>query len=404
MSSSIAFLTFLREAGFTFYSGVPDSALRGFCAAIDSRDDIQHVPAANEGAAVGLGIGWHLASGEVPAIYLQNSGLWNALNPHFTLAHQMVYDIPVLFIVGWRGRPGSKDEPQHRSSGAATESILRMMGITPFIIESWDDDTAVRASRYLGENRIRSSAFLVPLGVFDDRQASLDRSELNGEPSRSEVMTTILDYVTAEDLVVAGIGHTGRELYAARLKRNAGPAELLRDFLCVGGMGYALQVAIGAALCQRARRIWCIEGDGSFLMHLGTAALVGIVDDLPLIYVLLDNGTHASVGGQPTACRSLDYAAVAKTLGFAAVEKASSIPEVELTLRRLLLQKGPQFLWVRIANEPDLALPRPDESLTDRKRAVMELLKSKARLTGDRESGNSGHGISKGVPTPKPKS
>ena len=381
MLSSIGFATFLRQSGFTFYSGVPDSVLRGFCAALDLRDDIRHVPAANEGAAVGLAVGWHLATGEVPAVYLQNSGLWNALNPYFSLAHRAVYDIPLLFIVGWRGRPGFNDEPQHLSSGAETECALRMMGITPLVIERWDDEMEARSTQYLEGNHLdgRSSAFLVPLGVFDEHIVATNPSELDGLPSRGDVIDTILQHIDPEDVVVAGIGHTGRELYAARLKepRRSG---LLRDFLCVGGMGYALQVAIGTALGRSRGRVCCIDGDGSFLMHMGTVALVGTLANLPLVHVLLDNGAHASVGGQKTACNSLDYGTAARTFGFRNVEGARSIAEIEAALSRLLVQPGPQFLWARIRNEPELKLPRPDEPLVERKRAVMDLLGFHSKL------------------------
>jgi phosphonopyruvate decarboxylase len=379
---SIALAALLRQFGFTFYTGVPDSVLRGFCAALDLRGDVRHVPAANEGAAVGLAVGWYLASGDVPAIYLQNSGLWNALNPYFSLAHRTVYDIPLLFIVGWRGRPGFNDEPQHSGSGAETERALHMMGITPLVLDKWDDDMEARATDYLKRNQVNgwSSAFLVPSGVFDRHIPAANLSELDGVPSRGEVVDAVLHYVHPEDFVVAGIGHTGRELYSARLK-GAERSGLLRDFLCVGGMGYALQVAIGAALRRSTRQVWCIEGDGSFLMHLGTAALVGALDELSVIYVLLDNGAHASVGGQKTACKLLDYGAAACTLGFRSVESPRSIVELQAALGRLLLQPGPRFLWTRIRNEPGMNLPRPGEPLADRKRAVMDFLAhSKLRI------------------------
>lgn len=392
MSSSIEFTAFLRQSGFKFYTGVPDSVLRGFCGALDLRADIKHLPAANEGAAVGLGIGWHLATGEVPVIYLQNSGLWNALNPFFSLAHRTVYDVPLLFIVGWRGRPGCHDEPQHRSSGAATEAILRMMGITPFTIEKWDACTRALATRYLQEERsaCRSSAFLVPLGVFDDHCAPNASTSPTNTVSRDEIMATILEHLSPADFVVGGIGYSGRGLYARRRNNGFGQAEVLRDFLCIGGMGYALQVAIGTVLQrvgpESTGRVWCVEGDGSFLMHLGTAALVGTLQEIPLIYVLLDNGVHASVGGQSTACKALDYGATARVLGFRGVERASSKAEANAALDRLVAQPGPQFLWAQISNEPELRLPRPDETLVDRKRAVMELLKSYPGLQSEQRS------------------
>jgi phosphonopyruvate decarboxylase len=375
MRQSLAFAEFLRGFGFTFYTGVPDSVLRGLCAALDLRNDICHVPAVNEGAAIGLAIGWHIASGEVPVIYLQNSGLWNALNPFFSLAHPSVYDIPLLFIVGWRGRPGFSDEPQHLGTGSQTETALRMMGVSYLLIEKWDEETERLCTQHLTEacSNGRSAALLIASGVLDQKISASTLIQSEEIPRRSELMDVILRYVGPDDLVVAGIGHTGRELYSSRMRctRESAP---LRDFLCVGGMGFALQVALAAALRRPNYPVWCIEGDGSFLMHLGTAGVVSALHDLPVTYVLLDNGAHASVGGQRTACKALDYGVAASALGFRTVERAHSVAEVGETLERLLLLPGPRFLWVKIRNEPDAKLPRPEESLLDRKDAIMDFL------------------------------
>jgi phosphonopyruvate decarboxylase len=255
-----------------------------------------------------------------------------------------------------------------------------MMGISPLIIEKWDTGTANQAAQYLAECRRmgRAAALLIPAGVFDDRLPSSLGEGQNQYPPRAKIIDTILNYVAPKDFVIAGIGHTGRQLYGSRLKREATNDELLQDFLCVGGMGYALQVAIGAGLRHTDGRIWCIEGDGSFLMHLGTAATIRKLGDFALICILLDNGAHASVGGQRTASVSLDYAAAADALGFRSTEEVSSVGELNTAIPKLLERVGPHFLWSKIANEPDIVLPRPNESFGDRKSAVMKLLRAQS--------------------------
>jgi len=187
-------------------------------------------------------------------------------------------------------------------------------------------------------------------------------------------MGAVLEFIRDEDVVVAGIGHTARELYALRMKTKAVVSDLLRDFLCVGGMGLAFQVAMGAALSPNKRRVWCFEGDGSFLMHLGSVALAGTFQDLDITYVLLDNRAHASVGGQSVAAGAIDYAVLSRVLGFRAAERADSPEQVREALPRLLAERGPRFLWAPIRNEPDLKLPRPAEGFEERKEDFMRRL------------------------------
>lgn len=377
MTAALAFFQLLKGRGLRFYTGVPDSSLRDFCAVLEQDSSIEHLPAASEGAAMGLGIGWHLGTGETPVVYLQNSGLWNFLNPYYSLAHPSVYGIPVLLVVGWRGRPDSNDEPQHMASGAETLKVLENMGIIPLVLESWDDNASDNISQYLNEavQMLKSAAIVISPGLFDREDLSKTKHG-SATLRRVEVIDALLKAANREDFVVAGIGHNGRELYGARLARDPDSERCKSDFLCVGGMGYALQIALGVAKSQPERRIWCIEGDGSLLMHLGGAALAGIVGTPKFTCVLLDNECHASVGGQQTACRTLDYGALAKLVGFKVVEIASTLPQVGAGLTSILGQSGPSFLWARILGEVDRKLPRPRESFQDRKRAAMALLRS----------------------------
>lgn len=369
---SLEFAEFLVRERFALFTGVPDSSLRGFCSVLDELEGVDHLPAACEGAAVAVAAGRFLATGRPAVVYLQNSGLWNALNPYFSLTHASVYDIPILFVVGWRGRPGTKDEPQHSATGAATETVIRLMGIEPFVLDAWNVEVAVSLANYLEPvcaGKL-SGAILVPTGVLNDSSASALIVRKSAYLTREHVVSHVLAEVGNDDLVVAGIGHTSRQVYAART--NSPDSVHLSDFYCIGGMGYALEVALGVASARPRRKIWVLEGDGSFLMHLGGKAGISRFKSSPLTYILLDNGAHASVGGQRVVSDYVDCCEAGRALGFSKVEKCTTSDELLEALVSSV--SGSRLLWVPIINEPNLDLPRPEADLLCRKRAVMGLL------------------------------
>lgn len=121
---------FLERIPSDFFTGVPDSQLKALCDALMERYGIseRHIIAANEGNAVALATGHFLASGQVPTVYLQNSGEGNAMNPLASLCAKGVYAIPLLLVIGYRGEPGVKDEPQHLFQGQPTVSAFVQYG------------------------------------------------------------------------------------------------------------------------------------------------------------------------------------------------------------------------------------------------------------------------------------
>ncbi|HVF95996.1 MAG TPA: phosphonopyruvate decarboxylase, partial [Flavisolibacter sp.] len=311
MIQPAAFLQHLAGHGISFYAGVPDSLLKGLLACIEKKESRNHFIAANEGAALGLAAGYHLATGGLPVVYLQNSGMGNLVNPLTSLTDAEMYQIPILFIIGWRGEPGIPDEPQHAVMGKITPAMLNLLNI-PFIVLKKDNDpqwkNLVNEAVVLCSSRNRAVALLVEAGVFAD-----DDLEINGghELSSENAIQLVYNSLHADDAVVCTTGKIGRAFY----KINAVEKKIKACFLNVGSMGHAASIATGIAL-HRKNRVVLFDGDGALLMHTGALALTASLRLKNLVYVLLNNGAHQSVGSQPTLGFSVDFCTIAKGFGF----------------------------------------------------------------------------------------
>jgi len=314
----------LVSRGLDFFSGVPDSLLKDLCAVITERAPKErHVIAANEGNAVGMACGWHLATGRAGMVYMQNSGEGNAVNPLMSIADPDVYSIPMLLVIGWRGEPGVKDEPQHAKQGKVTLSLLEAMGI-PFKVldpENWE----AQLDGVLEEMRTgsRPVALVVRKGSFSKYPFN---PEDNGAPLlREEALGAILSEIGEGDLVVSTTGKESRELFELREARGEGHDA---DFLTVGGMGHTSSIAMGLAL-GTDRIVWCLDGDGSMIMHMGALAVAGQKAPSNLRYVVNANGAHESVGGQPNVGLSVDVSTILRACGFEYVREARTAVEIE---------------------------------------------------------------------------
>lgn len=361
------FVDALQQAGVRFVSGVPDSLLREVCRAIDASLPVdRHVIAANEGGAVALAAGHHLATGTVPLVYLQNSGLGNAVNPLTSLVDPDVYALPLVLLIGWRGQPGVPDEPQHLVQGRVTPGLLDALAI-PYRTLDADEAAALDAARWAVREAGRRSgpvALLVTRGAFAaaDAADAADAAGIDGGVrtlTRADAIAVIADALHASSAIVASTGMIGRELDAYRRERDEPPG---RDFLCIGSMGHASQIALGVALARPERLVVCLDGDGAALMHLGGLATIAAASPRNLVHIVLNNGTHDSVGGQPTAAPTIDLPAVARAVGYARVrgpvETADTVTEA---VRALQMQEGPCFLDVRVARGAKGSVGRPTE-------------------------------------------
>ena len=366
-----SFYETLKKFGITFFSGVPDSLLKNFCAYVTRVVPEQHISAANEGAAVGLAIGHHLVTGSIPAVYMQNSGLGNAINPLVSLAHTDVYRIPMLLIIGWRGEPGKKDEPQHQVQGRITLPILKTLGIPNLTISTNTDQNEIRA--FLVENLSAESgpvAIVVSQDTFEtDSQVSLGSPDIT--LTQHTALESLLKVLSKTDVIISTTGKLSRELLAIRQSE----IDPQTDFLCVGGMGHALSIATGVAISLPRRRVFCLDGDGALQMHLGAAATIGELLPTNLIHLLFNNGAHESVGGQPVTAPNLNYQLLAEALGYKSQFFADNTDAISNTVLDCTINTGPTFIEVLLKVGQDFSLPRPDKTPLESKRDFQKYLK-----------------------------
>jgi phosphonopyruvate decarboxylase len=349
----------LVAQGFTYFSGVPDSLLAELCAVMAERVPPEnHVVSANEGGAVALAAGYHLATGGLPVVYLQNSGTGNIVNPLLSLVDPAVFRIPILFVIGWRGEPGVPDEPQHVTQGRVTPALLQALGLKYDVL---DGDTDIgpllpRVRREMVEND-RSHALLVRRGTFAAHGSPSAPRE--GGATRREALAVVLGALHPTDLVVSTTGMTSREVYAIRDERHEGHR---RDFLTVGSMGHCSQIALGIAQHAPGRDVYCLDGDGAVLMHMGSLAIIGTQRPPNLRHVVINNGAHDSVGGQPTAARGIDLCAVARACGYRTAEAVDGVERLAGAVERLRASTGPALLEIRVASRAHTDAGRPTTS------------------------------------------
>lgn len=365
----------IEKMGMDFFTGVPDSQLRALCDTLMSRYGVgeKHVIAANEGAAAGLAAGHYLATGRPAVVYMQNSGIGNAVNPICSLVNDKVYAIPVLFIVGWRGEPGVHDEPQHIYQGEITREILDCLGVQNFVISK--DTSKDELSGYF--ERIREEFALGHQCALVVRKGALETDEKmkyqNDYPlSREDVVNLFVDHMEARDIVVSTTGKLSRELFEAREARGQGHE---RDFLTVGSMGHSSMIAMGIAREKKERRVFCLDGDGAVLMHMGSLAVAGSEKLTNFVHVLFNNGAHETVGGLPTVSEKIDYLAIARACGYENVFTAETEDEVTALFAQIKEAEGSVFAEIKTNLSSRADLGRPTTTPVQNKEAFMEFLK-----------------------------
>ena len=367
------FIEKLKENGIDCFAGVPDSLLKNICAYITDHSDPKHnIITANEGAAIGFAAGHYLATGQPACVYMQNSGEGNTINPLASLTDKDVYNIPVLLLIGWRGRPGVHDEPQHVKQGKVTLGLLEVMGIGYEVLSKEEEkavaqiDTAVDALK-----RKDVFALVIEKDTFDDYKLQ-NKEENDLTMSREEAIQTVASVLDPKDVIVSTTGMISRELFETREAWGQGHE---RDFLTVGSMGHASQIALGIALEKQDRRVWCFDGDGATIMHMGSMAIVASKKPVNYIHVVFNNGAHDSVGGQPTVGLKIDLPAIAKAAGYSAAYSVSTKEELQERLSGLSSATGPVLLEVKVKKGNRKDLGRPTTTPIQNKEALMAFLK-----------------------------
>ena len=366
------FIEKLREQGVDCFVGVPDSLLKNVCAYITDHCDAQHnIIAANEGAAVGLAAGHYLATGKPACVYMQNSGEGNIINPLASLTDPEVYNIPVLLLIGWRGRPGVHDEPQHVKQGKVTTGLLNTMGIN-YDVLSKDEDKAEKqiAKAVDALKRKEVYALVIEKDTFDSY--TLQNVEKNDYTmSREEAIQTVAAALGEKDCIVSTTGMISRELFEYRTQMNQGHE---RDFLTVGSMGHASQIALGIAMEKPDRRVWCFDGDGATIMHMGSMAIVASKQPKNYVHVVFNNGAHDSVGGQPTVGLNIDIPRIARAVGYAHTYSVSTTEDLQDILNEMQKTEGLVLLEIKVKKGNRKDLGRPTTTPIQNKEALMDFL------------------------------
>ena len=365
------------EAGINFFTGVPDSFLKGLCDELYTRYGTNgpcHIVAHNEGGAIGLCAGHFLATGNPALCYMQNSGLGNAVNPLASLTDREVYSIPCLLVIGWRGEPGVKDEPQHVRQGAVTLGQLDLLGIPYEILSPDTEDSAFREcfSSLLDSLKAgRTAALVIKKGAFtyDHHPANPSGNLLH----REQAAELILSSSSPSDIFVSTTGKLSREIFELREKMQCDHS---RDFLTVGSMGHASMIALRIAEEKPDRRVWCLDGDGALMMHLGALPLIGQRHPANLVHVIINNGAHETVGGMPVCSGSLDICSLAESAGYSSVCTADSPDSLREILSGLSRASGPVLLEVRCACGSRADLGRPTTTPLENRDAFMRFLES----------------------------
>ncbi len=360
--------------GADFYTGVPDSQLKALCNYLMKTygiDPHHHVIAANEGNCTALAAGYHLATGKVPVVYMQNSGEGNIINPVASLLNDKVYAIPMVFIVGWRGEPGIHDEPQHIYQGEVTVRLLDDMGIESFIIGKDTTDEEVEAAMAHFRDVLaqgKDVAFVIRKGALSYEEKVVYRND--NEMTREQIIQMIAD-VSGEDPIVSTTGKASRELFETRTARGQSHKY---DFLTVGSMGHSSSIALGVALNKPDRRVWCVDGDGAALMHLGAMAVIGANAPKNLIHIVINNTAHETVGGMPTVAGSMDLIAIAKACGYPHAESAANPEELTAALNAAKGREELSFIEVKCSIGARDDLGRPTTTALENKENFMAFL------------------------------
>ncbi|MDA8558476.1 phosphonopyruvate decarboxylase [Flavobacteriaceae bacterium] len=360
------FYNSLKKVNIDFFTGVPDSLLKDICNYItDETPKKNNIIAANEGGAIGLAMGYNLASSKTPLVYMQNSGFGNTINPLLSLADPKVYSIPMLLLVGWRGEPGVKDEPQHLKQGQVSEELLKTMNIPYSVIsnDSLDFKNIIKNATEIINNKQTPYVLLIRKGTFEPyvlKNKIITDYDLN----REDAIKKIIDLISVEDIVVATTGKTSREVFEYRVEKSMGHE---KDFLTVGGMGHANQIALGISIAKPERRVFCIDGDGAVLMHTGSMGIIGDVKPKNLKHIIINNGAHDSVGGQPTIGFEINFGKIANAFNYSEVFFIKSLNEFDEVFDSFCNSIGPSLLEIVVNKGARKDLGRPTISPKENK-------------------------------------
>ena len=349
------FSTF-NKSKINFFTGVPDSILKNFSTYLSNSTLKQHIIATNEGSATSIGIGYYLSTKKIPCIYLQNSGLSNAINPLISIAHKDVYSIPLLLLIGWRGSPTKLDEPQHKAKGKITLKLLKLLKINFCILRSHSDLSKLKKLITSAKKNKKIVACLVEKDVLKIKKKVEKKTIQSKHILRSEFIAKFLKLIPNDSKIISTTGYTSRELFELRKKIKIKKG---KDFYMVGGMGHSSSVALGYAINSK-KQIFCLDGDGSILMHLGSLRTIGYLKKNNFKHIILNNNSHESVGGQLTTAADINFKKFSSSIGYKNFFSLNKSSKIKFMIKKFIKSSGPSLLEVKIKNGtlPNLSRPK----------------------------------------------
>ena len=364
-----------RKNGIDFFVGVPDSLLKELNNFIEKAvSNKKNITAANEGNAIAIATGYHLATKKIPLVYMQNSGLGNCINPLTSLTNESTYRIPMVLLIGWRGEPGYTDEPQHLMPGKILKKQLKLLDIKTFFLNK-NTDAKTIVGKVINET-VKNSlpvALVVSKNTFSPNLINKKKTIFKGNLSRYDAIKYIATELK-DDIVIATTGKASRELYEIRKADK----QSMHDFLTVGSMGHVSSIAMGVALGQEQKNVICIDGDGSLLMHMGSMGVIGDKKIKNIKHFVINNGCHESVGGQISAGSTIDFCKIAKACRYTYVKRCENMQDLKSTVKESKGLKGPVFIEVYVNNDSARDLGRPKESPIENKKNFVNFLSKKS--------------------------
>ena len=357
------FLDIFINNNMFFFTGVPDSLLKDFCAFItDNIDEKNHIIAPNEGNAVALACGHYLATGNPGVVYMQNSGIGNAVNPIISLIDEDVYKIPVVFVIGWRGEPGTKDEPQHKKQGKITLKLLELLGIDYIILEEKNYKKELQNLIEYSKKNLKPVAVIIKKNSFEIYKLQKVQNT-NYLLNRERAIKIIIDNIEENSLIISTTGKTSRELFEYREEKGQNHS---KDFLTVGSMGHSSSIAIGIAKSKRDKKVYCIDGDGAVLMHMGVLTIFGKNKLSNFCHIVINNGVHDSVGGQQTVAFNIDLKQIAQGAGYNNVFSVENEGEIKNAIK-----ENADFIEIKVNKGARKDLGRPTKTPIENKESFM---------------------------------
>jgi phosphonopyruvate decarboxylase len=358
---------FFKKNKINFFTGVPDSILKNFSYILNlSKKNINHIIAANEGSAVALAAGNYLSTKKLPLVYMQNSGLGNAINPLISICHSKVYSIPLVLMIGWRGCPNEVDEPQHKLKGKITPSILNLLNIKFSILNNSKDLKKIKKLIDYAKNKKRPVAILVKNNILRLNDSFKKSIKLKNYLTREIVINQLLNKINKKTKIISTTGYTSRELFQIRKNKKCKNG---KDFYMVGGMGHSSMVSLGYSLSSKDQVI-CLDGDGSLIMHMGSLISTGLKSKSNFKHILLNNGSHESVGDQKIDTFKVNFKNISKSFGYKNYYFAKNNLSFNKNLKYFLKSKGPSFFEIYIRSESIKNLSRPKDLIKIKKNFI----------------------------------